>query len=309
MKGFLFQGLAELRTAKARTALIITTVLMITLMVTFLSSLAAGLKHQSVSALEEELSGGKGLVIRGTSLSSSQLSQEDKSNILGSGGRVLYLARTPEGIYLSDAHTSANASTDAITNLGGADGRNASNADNTARSTDLFLDHQPVIWASEEEVAAMPGASSVGIVDSSYPGALSGKDALNTSGSYKGEQQSLGLMINLLYLISALVLGAFFAVWTVQRLRSVAITAALGASRTIIMFDALGQALIVLAVGISMGALITLGVGSLIAAIPIVLSTRTIVLPALILLAAGVVGAALSIKPVLSINPRSALSC
>ena len=92
MNGFMFQGLAELRRAKARTALIIVTVLMITLMVTFLSSLAAGLQHQSVSALQNELSGGKALVVAGDNLSSSQLSNQQEADVNAAGGELVHLA-------------------------------------------------------------------------------------------------------------------------------------------------------------------------------------------------------------------------
>ena len=284
MNGFMFQGLAELRRAKARTALIIVTVLMITLMVTFLSSLAAGLQHQSVSALQNELSGGKALVVAGDNLSSSQLSSQQEADVNAAGGELVHLARTPDAMHISRT-----------------DGQ---------QPADLYLEHQPVVWGTPEEVADMPGAATVGIVpaDAGVDGALEGKDALNTSASYKGEQQSLGLMINLLYVISALVLGAFFAVWTVQRLRGVAISAALGASRSVIITDAVGQALVVLAIGVTFGAAITVLAGTLISGIPMVVSLRTVGIPVLILLAAGLLGAALSIRPVLKINPRTALN-
>ena len=283
MNGFMFQGLAELRRAKARTALIVITVLMITVMVTFLSSLAAGLKHQSVSALEAQLDNGHALVLQGNSLSSSQLTEQQHQQVREAGGEVVYLARTPEAMHISTS---------------------------TDKPADVYLEHQPVVWETAADVKDMPGAASVGIVDkdADVPGAVTGKDALNTSASYKGEQQSLGLMINLLYVISALVLGAFFAVWTVQRLRGVAISAALGASRSVVIFDAVGQALVVLAIGITVGAALTIGAGSLISGIPIVLSGATVGTPIAILLAAGLLGAALSIRPVLKINPRSALN-
>lgn len=283
MFGFMFQGLAELRRAKARTALIIVTVLMITVMVTFLSSLAAGLKHESVSALETQLDDGKALIIQGDSLSSSRLTDRQMSDIEAVGGEVVYVARTPEAMYMSSA---------------------------TETPKDVFFEHQPVVWKSAEIISEMPGAASIGFVPESanIAGALTGKDALNTSASYQGEQRSLGLMINLLYAISALVLGAFFAVWTVQRLRGVAISAALGASRPVIIFDAVGQALVVLTVGITVGAAVTIGLGTLISGIPIILSSSTVGTPISILFAAGLLGAALSIRPVLQINPRSTLN-
>lgn len=278
MKGFMFQGLAELRTARARTALIVVTIGMITVLVTFLSSLAAGLSHQSVSALEHQISDGHGVVVNGESLSTSRLTPDQTSEIEAAGGTVVFAARTPTAMFISGEGPA-----------------------------DLYLEHQPVHWANTEEVQNMPGAASYGLVPADYPGAITGKDALNLSGSYKAEQASLSLMINLLYIISALVLGAFFAVWTIQLLRSVAITAALGGSRGVIVTDALGQALVVLTVGIAAGALITFVAGSIIPAIPIVLSAKTLALPAALLLIAGLIGAALSIRPVFTINPRSAL--
>lgn len=116
-------------------------------------------------------------------------------------------------------------------------------------------------------------------------------------------------MINLLYVISALVLGAFFMVWTMQRLRGVAISSALGASRTVLVADSLGQALLVLLVGIAAGVGITGGMGMLLGGtLPVVLSASTLLQPAVFLLVAGVAGSALSLRPVLKVSPRSAMA-
>ena len=116
------------------------------------------------------------------------------------------------------------------------------------------------------------------------------------------------MMITLLYVISALVLGAFFTVWTMQRLRGVSISSALGASRKVLVADSLSQAALVLLVGITSGVLITWVAGSFAgSAMPIVLDASTLLRPAAILAAAGILGAAVSIKPVLSVSPRTAL--
>src|SRR5699024_6576942 len=124
--------------------------------------------------------------------------------------------------------------------------------------------------------------------------ALSGDDRWNASASYTGEQLSLNLMINLLYVISALVLGAFFMVWTIQRLRGVAISSAPGASRRLLITDSLGQAVVVLAVGILAGLAGTGGVGIAVAgAMPVDLAAGTLVQPAGILLRAGLAGSAI----------------
>lgn len=180
-------------------------------------------------------------------------------------------------------------------------------------SEDLYLEHQPIHWMSTEEVEKLPGASAFGVVaEDAEPidGAimLQGKDALEASASYKGEQSSLNLMIVLLYVISALVLGAFFTVWTMQRLRGVAITVALGGTRSSILSDAVGQALVVLVVGIAAGTLLTVGVGGFMEGIPMDVSPSTTLIPAVILLAAGLLGAGLSIIPVLKVDPRKAMN-
>ena len=120
---------------------------------------------------------------------------------------------------------------------------------------------------------------------------------------------SLNLMINLLYVISALVLGAFFMVWTIQRLRGVAISSALGASRRVLIADSLGQAVVVLAVGILGGLAVTGVVGiALAGTLPIDLTAGTMLQPAGILLLAGLAGSALSLRPVLKVSPHEAMA-
>lgn len=319
----MFQGIRELTAAKGRTGLIIVTVALITVMVTFLSSLSSGLSFQSVSALQHRLTGDQALVLEdngSTSLSSSRLSPEQIEQVESKGGEVVFMARAKAGstpvVLLSDAslpeHTAIAPSELSADSLGAS----LPDAHIQTSSEEFFLDHLPVVSASPSLVAAVPGAASAAIVSSSSSDAipphtqvLSGKDRWNASASYAGEQMSLNLMINLLYVISALVLGAFFTVWTLQRLRGVAISTALGASRRVLISDSVGQAFLVLGIGILAGTAITLGTGQLLPdSVPAVLSTHTILIPSLILAASGLLGAAISLKPVLSVEPRSALA-
>lgn len=184
-------------------------------------------------------------------------------------------------------------------------------------SNDLYLDHLPVVLmntsdlASLAQVRGVTGPAGAFASDVALPSdtvALSGSERWNASASYQGEQMSLNLMIVMLYVISALVLGAFFTVWTIQRLRGIAISSALGAARRVLIADALGQAIIVLGIGITAGTLITVisafGMGD---AMPVVISSSTTLFPALILAAAGLIGAAISLGPILRVEPRSAL--
>ncbi|NEK79580.1 MAG: ABC transporter permease, partial [Xanthomonas perforans] len=77
----------------------------------------------------------------------------------------------------------------------------------------------------------------------------------------------------MLFGVSALVVGAFFTVWTMQRAGDVAVLKALGASTPALVRDALGQALVVLVVGVGLGIGLTAALGALAGgALPFVLN-------------------------------------
>ena len=78
-------------------------------------------------------------------------------------------------------------------------------------------------------------------------------DSLAAIGSYTSENGSLQLIRGFLFAISALVIGAFFTVWTIQRSGDIAVLKALGASTASLLKDALGQAVILLAGGTAIG--------------------------------------------------------
>ena len=333
----MFQGLKELRSAPSRTALITLTVAMITVMVTFLASLAAGLKYQSVSALQERLSDDQVLILEdsGTaSLSSSRLSESQIDTLREDyGASLLVVVRervdsTPVSVFSSPdiphgvAQVPSEFEDDALAQASGTPGTitlGGSDFQVERPDRDLYFDHQPVIFVSDADARSLRTNSLAAVVDAEAidPAvgapegtvALSGDDRWNASASYTGEQLSLNLMINLLYVISALVLGAFFMVWTIQRLRGVAISSALGASRRVLIADSMGQAVVVLAVGILGGLAVTGVVGiALAGTLPIDLTAGTMLQPAGILLLAGLAGSALSLRPVLKVSPHEAMA-
>ncbi|MFJ9694530.1 ABC transporter permease [Kitasatospora sp. NPDC101183] len=133
-------------------------------------------------------------------------------------------------------------------------------------------------------------------------------DALSAIGSYTSENGSLQLMRGFLFAISALVIGAFFTVWTIQRSGDVAVLKALGASTRYLLRDALGQAVLLLVLGTLAGTAIASGFGALIgSAVPFVLDAPTVLLPALVMIALGAIGAGLSIRRITSVDPLTAL--
>ncbi|MFE5681152.1 ABC transporter permease [Streptomyces erythrochromogenes] len=134
-------------------------------------------------------------------------------------------------------------------------------------------------------------------------------EALGAIGSYQAENGSLQLMRGFLFAISALVIGAFFTVWTIQRSGDVAVLKALGASTPYLLRDALGQAVVMLAIGTGLGTALAAGFGALISGgdVPFVLDAATVLVPAAIMIALGALGAALSIRRITAVDPLTAL--
>ncbi|MFE2322317.1 ABC transporter permease [Streptomyces sp. NPDC059385] len=139
--------------------------------------------------------------------------------------------------------------------------------------------------------------------------AMTVDEALSAIGSYTSENGSLQLMRGFLFAISALVIGAFFTVWTIQRSGDIAVLKALGASTPYLLKDALGQAVVMLAIGTGLGTALAAGFGALISGgdVPFVLDAATVLVPAAIMIVLGALGAALSIRRITAVDPLTAL--
>jgi len=133
-------------------------------------------------------------------------------------------------------------------------------------------------------------------------------DAVRAIGSFAAENGSLQLMRGALFAISALVVGAFFTVWTIQRGGDIAVLKALGASTRTLLRDALGQAVVLLVAGTGLGTAVAAAVGVAIGGtVPFVLAPSTVLAPALIMIALGAAGAALAVRRITSVDPLTAL--
>ncbi len=189
---------------------------------------------------------------------------------------------------------------------------------------DVWYSHTPIVamtptaWASADTVLGGDGRPTVlavsGDADWSAVAASTGTSVATPLASlphletFRSEVGSLGLMIAMLFGVSALVVGAFFTVWTMQRAGDVAVLKALGASTRSLVRDALGQALVVLLVGTGVGLLAVVGLGALAgSALPFVLSPLTTLVPAFAMVLLGLVGAAVALRPVTAADPLTAL--
>lgn len=190
---------------------------------------------------------------------------------------------------------------------------------------DDWYSHTPVIHttlADWQAVSARMGAADAaatallvtGSPDSAARDAEAGTvtasplSALMNLPSFRSEIGSLLLIVGLLFGISALVIGAFFTVWSMQRRGDVAILKALGATNRSVRVDALGQALVVLAVGTALGLAIVTAAGlALQGRMPFILSPLTTLLPAALMIVVGLAGAMFSLRAVTTADPLTAL--
>ncbi|GAB3350318.1 ABC transporter permease [Modestobacter lapidis] len=199
------------------------------------------------------------------------------------------------------------------------------------RVTDVARDasysHTPVVWTSLDDfqqlsrgdgdggpratvvaLTTTPAADLVAADTELGTTTVSRDDALSAIGSFTSENGSLQLMRGFLFAISALVIGAFFTVWTIQRSGDIAVLKALGASTGYLLRDALGQAVVLLGLGTVAGTAVAVAAGAALgSAVPFVLDFATVAGPALIMIALGVAGAALSIRRITSVDPLTAL--
>src|SRR5699024_2490360 len=198
---------------------------------------------------------------------------------------------------------------------------------------DWSFSHTPVVWttledwqaiggrgstsATEAPVATVVALSAAGIDDAALAGAdgelrtttVTRADARSAVAAFVGENTSLTTMQAFLLAISALVVGAFFTVWTISRSGDIAVLKALGASTRYLLRDALGQAAVLLIGGVAVGTGLTIaGVWLLPAEVPVVVTTGTTLLPAAGLIALGLVGAGVSVARITRIDPHAALA-
>ncbi|MDX2972254.1 ABC transporter permease [Kribbella solani] len=190
---------------------------------------------------------------------------------------------------------------------------------------DSSFSHTPVVWVTlatwqKSGAGTRPAATVIALNTTSGVDFAAGDQAAGTTsvstkeslaaiGSYTSENGSLQLMRGFLFAISALVIGAFFTVWTIQRSGDVAVLKALGASTATLLRDALGQAVVLLAGGTAIGTGIAAAVGAVVSgsAVPFLLTPATVLLPAAVLIFLGALGAALAIRRITSVDPLTAL--
>lgn len=345
----MFVALRDLRAARGRFALITLVVVMVALLVSFLSGLTSGLAHQNISALRKMSGDTVVFADSGTapSFDSSALTADQVRTwqraahadpvgishaqatrdgvppaqvaLFGTAGPTFgnRTATEPGSVVLS-----APAARDLSATAGDRITLGNTTFTVTSIGDDDWYAHSPVVWMTlaDWQSATPRGGAATILVASRVPDAgtvnaaahtttTGPSDALQAIGSYRAENGSLTLMTILLYAISALVIGAFFTVWTIQRTPDIAILKALGATTGSLVADALGQALIVLLTGVGIGLAITALAGAALGTtVPFVLSAATTLAPGTALIGLGLLGAGVALRFLATADPLTALN-
>ncbi|MGV9299512.1 ABC transporter permease [Amycolatopsis sp. NPDC003676] len=334
----MFVAWRDLRFAKGRFALMGTVVVLMTLLVGLLSGLTAGLAAQSTSAITGLKADHLVFAEPGTgslSFGQSTVTREQADQYARVPG-----VTSAEPIAISTASAAVGERTatlaafgvqnskpgTAVLSTGAADALKAHEGDQltlqgqkvtvAAINGDASYSHLPVVWTH----LAGPNATVLAVTtdksaDLAAADARLGTrtvtkdDALSAIGSYSAENGSLQLMRGFLFVISALVIGAFFTVWTIQRSRDIAVLKALGATTKYLLRDALGQVVVLLVGGTALGTGLAAALGAVASGtVPFVLSAGTLLGPAAVLVVLGVLGAALAVRRITSVDPLTALT-
>ena len=135
------------------------------------------------------------------------------------------------------------------------------------------------------------------------------EDSFGASPGYSAETSTLRLIQAFLYLISALVVGAFFTVLTIQRKGEIAVLRALGASTHYLLRESLLQSVVLLVASATVGIVAGLGLGAAIGTtdMPFALETGPIAAATVLLLVLGVAGAGVAVLRITRIDPLAAL--
>ncbi|PYC77190.1 ABC transporter permease [Streptomyces tateyamensis] len=186
-------------------------------------------------------------------------------------------------------------------------------------TTDRSYAHAPTVWTTESTWQTVSGQSqptalALDLASGAGAGAVPGTkavplaDALAGIDGFAAEQGSLQLIQGFLFAVSALVVGAFFTVWTVQRKPDIAVLKAVGASSAYLVRDALAQAAAVLLAGALLGGAAG-AVGGVIASggVPFELSAASVAVPVAVMVLLGLLGAALAVRRITSVDPITAL--
>jgi putative ABC transport system permease protein len=139
--------------------------------------------------------------------------------------------------------------------------------------------------------------------------AMTLKDSFGASPGYTAETSTLLLIQVFLYAISALVVGAFVTVLTIQRKQEIAVVRALGAGTGYLLRDSILQSFVLLVVSAGAGLGLGVAAGAALSStpMPFALEAGPIVAATVLLVSLGLAGAAVAVLRIARVDPVIAL--
>ena len=169
---------------------------------------------------------------------------------------------------------------------------------------DIVFDFVSVVMLQLED-----GVDTAALDDEHETITMNREEYYAASTGFTSEVRSVQMIQTLLFIISAVVIGAFFSIWTIQRTKEIGLVKALGASNGYVLRDALGQAFLLIAAGILVGTAFALVFKQRVAntELPFMLEVDTLTGAMIALMIAGLVGAVMAVKRITQIDPIIAL--
>ncbi|MBX5443533.1 MAG: ABC transporter permease, partial [Solirubrobacteraceae bacterium] len=153
------------------------------------------------------------------------------------------------------------------------------------------------------------GVDTAALAQASDTEVVTKEGAYDGSPGYTAEMATMTLIRGFLIVISALIVGAFFTVLTVQRTRQIGLLKAMGASTLYVVRDGVAQMAIVVALASIAGAV----VGTAIVAaldggpVPVALDAGSIVMSVVLLVVTGIAGSLVTMRRIARVPPAIAL--
>jgi len=134
-------------------------------------------------------------------------------------------------------------------------------------------------------------------------------ETYNGSPGFTAETSTMTLIRGFLYVIAAMILGAFFTVWTIQRRHEIGLQKALGVSTRSVLVDSLGQVFLVLVAATTAGTLIGFALGLAVAGgnVPFSLQPGPLLAAAAALVVTSMVGVLVGVRRITRVDPIIAL--
>jgi putative ABC transport system permease protein len=135
------------------------------------------------------------------------------------------------------------------------------------------------------------------------------EQAYDGSPGFSAETATMTLIRGFLLVISALIVGAFFTVLTVQRTRQIGLLKALGASTGYVLRDGIGQMTLVVLAATAVGAGAGAGIVAALdgGAVPVSLSAGSVLTSAALIVVTGIAGSLVALRRIARVAPAVAL--